>query len=74
MTPGQRLDALVKQQATEAARVREEPGQIAEAGIKFILIGGAAANLQGSPRFTLDVDVVYSREKENMQALVHQSG
>ncbi len=32
MTPGQRLDALMKQQAAEAARVREEPGQTAEAG------------------------------------------
>src|SRR5204862_2752885 len=43
---------------------------LADAQIKFILIGGAAANLLGSPRFTLDVDVVYSRDKENIQAIV----
>ena len=40
-----------------------------DAGIKFILIGGAAANLQGSPRFTLDVDIVYAREDENLNKL-----
>jgi hypothetical protein len=40
------------------------------ARIEFILIGGAAANLHGSPRYTLDVDIVYARTSENMQKLV----
>jgi predicted nucleotidyltransferase len=40
------------------------------AEVEFILIGGAAANLHGSPRFTLDVDVVYRRSEQNIQRLV----
>jgi hypothetical protein len=43
---------------------------LTEAGIEFILIGGAAANLHGSPRYTLDVDIVYARTAENLQKLV----
>src|SRR5438552_9176712 len=39
-------------------------------GVEFILIGGCAANLHGSPRNTLDVDVVYRRSRENMQRIV----
>ena len=39
-------------------------------GVEFVLIGGCAANLHGSPRYTLDVDVVYRRSRENMQRLV----
>jgi hypothetical protein len=39
------------------------------AGIEFILIGGCAANLHGSPRYTLDMDVVYRRTRENMQRI-----
>ena len=39
-------------------------------GVEFVLIGGCAANLHGSPRYTLDVDVVYRRSRENMERLV----
>jgi len=38
--------------------------------VRFILIGGWAAALHGSARTTLDVDVVYSRSRENIQRLV----
>ena len=38
-------------------------------GVEFVLIGGGAANLHGSPRNTLDVDVVYRRSHENMQRI-----
>lgn len=38
-------------------------------GVEFVLIGGGAANLHGSPRYTLDVDVVYWRTKENFQRI-----
>jgi predicted nucleotidyltransferase len=38
--------------------------------VKFILIGGWAAALHGSARTTLDVDVVYARDRENIQRLV----
>jgi predicted nucleotidyltransferase len=43
---------------------------LSEGGIRFILIGGGAANVHGVARLTLDVDVVYARDAENLQALV----
>ena len=43
---------------------------LTEAGVEFILIGGAAATVHGSSRLTRDVDVVYSRTRENMARLV----
>lgn len=36
-----------------------------EAGIDFIVIGGAAATVHGSARLTLDLDVVYRRSPDN---------
>ena len=51
------------------ARFRQFYELLIDARIKFILIGGAAANLHGSPRFTLDVDIVYARDEENMRRL-----
>lgn len=39
-------------------------------GVKFIIIGGAAAVLHGSAYVTADLDVCYSREKENLKKLV----
>lgn len=41
-----------------------------EAHVEFILIGGVAANLHGSARATFDVDVVYSRRRDNVGKLV----
>ena len=41
-----------------------------KAGVDFIVIGGLAANAHGSPRFTQDVDVVYSRADDNLARLV----
>ena len=38
--------------------------------VKFIIIGGAAAVLHGSAYVTSDLDVCYSREKENLKKLV----
>jgi len=40
------------------------------ARVDFILIGGLAANLRGSARVTLDVDVVYARSRENIRRVV----
>ena len=40
-------------------------------GVDFILIGGVAAILHGSARLTLDLDVVYSRTRDNIERLVH---
>lgn len=38
-------------------------------GVEFVLIGGWAAILHGSARTTLDLDVVYRRNKENIARL-----
>lgn len=43
---------------------------LGEAGVEFILVGGAAATAHGSARLTLDLDVVYSRQPENLHRLV----
>jgi predicted nucleotidyltransferase len=42
---------------------------LAEAGVEFIVIGGMAAAAHGSARSTLDLDVVYSRSKDNIRRL-----
>ena len=39
-------------------------------GVKFIVIGGGAAIAHGSARLTSDVDVVYSRDPDNVRNLV----
>jgi predicted nucleotidyltransferase len=39
------------------------------ADVKFILIGGVAAVAHGTTRLTLDVDVVYARDRENIARL-----
>jgi len=38
-------------------------------GVEFIVIGGQAETLFGSPRVTYDVDVCYLRTKENLSRL-----
>jgi hypothetical protein len=38
-------------------------------GVEFVVIGGAAAVLHGSAYVTADLDVCYSREKENLKKL-----
>src|SRR5437899_12334094 len=43
---------------------------LVEGEIKFIIVGGFAATLHGSARSTLDLDVVYSRERSNLERVV----
>ena len=45
-------------------------GILVSAGVEFIIVGGAAATAHGSVRLTLDLDIVYSRQKENIKRLV----
>jgi hypothetical protein len=45
-------------------------GALARAGVKFILVGGAAATAHGATRLTQDVDIVYARDRENVRRLV----
>ncbi|MFL6209218.1 MAG: hypothetical protein ACJ74W_10235 [Pyrinomonadaceae bacterium] len=40
------------------------------ARVDFIIVGGAAATAHGSARLTNDLDVVYSRTRENLARLV----
>lgn len=39
------------------------------ARIRFVLIGGVAATIQGSARFTNDIDICYDTDDENVQRL-----
>jgi hypothetical protein len=44
-------------------------GALSGAGVRFIIIGGAAATVHGSARLTQDLDVVYARDLENIRRL-----
>jgi hypothetical protein len=41
-----------------------------DAGVEFIVVGGAAAVLQGAPITTLDLDIVHRRTPENVARLL----
>lgn len=43
---------------------------LSEAGVEFILIGGAAATAHGSSRLTDDLDILYRRSPNTIAALV----
>ncbi len=43
---------------------------LADARVKFILIGGVAATAHGSARVTQDVDVSYARDRDNLERIV----
>jgi hypothetical protein len=38
-------------------------------GVRFVVIGGVAAGALGSPSQTLDLDICYSRDEENLERL-----
>lgn len=40
------------------------------AGVRYIVVGGVAAGIHGALRTTLDLDVVYDRERGNLERLV----
>ena len=40
-----------------------------EGGVRYVVIGGVAANLLGSPTVTADVDICYARDQSNLEAL-----
>lgn len=40
-----------------------------EGSVDFIIVGGLAATVHGSARLTQDIDLVYSRAKENIHRL-----
>jgi len=38
-------------------------------GVRFVLIGGVAANALGSPMVTFDLDICYARDGDNLERL-----
>ncbi len=42
---------------------------LVEHGVRFVLIGGLAAAVRGSPVITGDLDICYARDEENLRAL-----
>jgi hypothetical protein len=42
---------------------------LVHAGIDFVVIGGVAVIVQGSPRFTKDLDICYATEPANLDRL-----
>jgi hypothetical protein len=42
---------------------------LAERGVRFVLIGGYAGALRGSPVITGDLDICYARDDENLERL-----
>jgi hypothetical protein len=45
-------------------------GVLVDGKVDFVIVGGVAATLHGSARLTTDLDVVYSRSRENIKKLV----
>jgi hypothetical protein len=43
---------------------------LARVGVEFIIAGGVAANLHGSARTTIDLDVIYRRSDGNLERIV----
>ena len=43
---------------------------LSEGEVRFVLVGGVAAVLQGVPMHTFDVDVVHARDPENARRLL----
>lgn len=43
--------------------------RLVEGGVDFVVIGGVAVIVQASPRITKDLDICYSREPSNLEAL-----
>jgi len=43
-------------------------------GVRFVLIGGFAANIRGSPVVTGDLDVCYARDRDNLERLAAALG
>jgi predicted nucleotidyltransferase len=47
---------------------------LSDSGVEFVLIGGVAARLHGSPTLTRDVDICHARDPENLERLAAALG
>jgi hypothetical protein len=43
-------------------------------GVQFVLVGGLAAKAHGSPTLTVDIDVCYARDRDNLERLAAALG
>lgn len=50
-------------------RAEELLTKLSDAGVDFVVVGGMARTLLGSPRITKDLDISYSRDRANLVAL-----
>lgn len=41
------------------------------AGVRYVVVGGFAAATRGSTRVTVDLDIVYARDADNLDGIVH---
>lgn len=53
----------------EVFEPEEVVGRLVRAGVRFILIGGLAAQAHGSASLTSDIDICYERSRENLERL-----
>lgn len=42
---------------------------LTDAGVEFVIVGGVAGQLHGSPLVTFDLDICHSRERSNLERL-----
>jgi hypothetical protein len=40
-----------------------------DGGVRYVIVGGFAAVVRGSPQITVDLDIVYARDRENLERL-----
>lgn len=45
-------------------------GLLSDGGVRYVIVGGLAARVHGSARLTSDLDLVYSRDPENLRRIV----
>src|SRR5678816_1872913 len=58
------------QRHPSAADLQALLARLCEAGVEFIIVGGAAAVMQGAPITTNDLDIVHRRTPENVARLL----
>jgi predicted nucleotidyltransferase len=54
---------------SEPSRLEQVAGMLMDAGVEFIIVGGQAEWLFGSPRVTYDIDLCYRRTAGNLERL-----
>ena len=62
-------DSASMPESTDPSRLERIAEVLLRHGVEFIVIGGQAEYLFGSPRVTYDVDLCYRRTAENMEHL-----